>query len=896
LLDRGHMPSAVVFETGVGAAVERQLAKPDALTSAGVPSTYAPHWFRTESTFDDAERLVRMTTGADVTELYGSRDTDTNPLTTANGQSVIKMTYSVRGFIKTVGGSYGSILASASNDEVGLPLTQKYGDPAGTTSSAHYDAMNRLANITLSRQAPAFWSQVVGGYTPPTGGPSNLQTVLENTTYHYDLAGNPTQIDDGRDPSLWPAGAKPTSKTITYDDFYRVTHISYRNNNDSYVSPNAHEVNAGDHKIPAFKQANFAQRVQEQGFSFDWLGNTTSATDDTNSAFFDRSIGGINNGGAGGVAGPHQLGNAVGQDGNVAVTYDAAGNLATMNVAKVCAGGGLALLALAPKALSASVRTSSPSTSIVRPPPPPPPPPPPTFCVTKFAYEWDEVGQLARARRWDPGSGVADYDFSYVYDGNGARTVTAATDSVRPTERQYRADVFQTLRLDGAAWDATSGDYTRTAITEAVYFGAGGSVARLKYASEALPSQSRAHLHVFLEFSDKLGSTGSVVDLETSELVEAGTYLPFGDAETDYRTDRWSSFREEERFVGKVEDREVGLTYFGGRYYSATLGRWMSADPIAVHQAAGDLNPYAYVAGRLSTLADPSGLGPQDDEVPDPKTGVVSGYVEGVGYCMGKECLAPQFANATFDFTTLYDAAAAGNSTTAVSAPHPPPMAPVTSVADTNAEEGATLETLKTGAAGLLFGMGQGGTPGGMLTTAVNLPDGPRNNATFRYWQGAGQIIGGVISVVNGAGAVTGGAGVSTTGVLAPGGVAIAGYGILSIVNGVTSIGLGIALMAENAGAAGGPKAYQRPSNATNDAQRASVQGQPCATCGNTAPRMNADHVQPLVEEFYQNEGQIDLERMKSVEAVQPQCPTCSNRQGGFLAGFARAMKKLFGL
>jgi hypothetical protein len=35
---------------------------------------------------------------------------------------------------------------------------------------------------------------------------------------------------------------------------------------------------------------------------------------------------------------------------------------------------------------------------------------------------------------------------------------------------------------------------------------------------------------------------------------------------------------------------------------------------------------------------------------------------------------------------------------------------------------------------------------------------------------------------------------------------------------------------------------------------------------------------------------------LRDVNSVQPQRPTCSNRQGGFLSGFGRAMRRLFGL
>jgi RHS repeat-associated protein len=86
---------------------------------------------------------------------------------------------------------------------------------------------------------------------------------------------------------------------------------------------------------------------------------------------------------------------------------------------------------------------------------------------------------------------------------------------------------------------------------------------------------------------------------------------------------------------------------------------------------------------------------------------------------------------------------------------------------------------------------------------------------------------------------------------------------------------------------------YKRPNNTTTQAQRDSVQGKPCATCGATGQKNNADHKDPLVEQHYR--GGIDKDKMRSPGAVQPQCQSCSNQQGGYLRTFSQAMKRLFG-
>ena len=84
---------------------------------------------------------------------------------------------------------------------------------------------------------------------------------------------------------------------------------------------------------------------------------------------------------------------------------------------------------------------------------------------------------------------------------------------------------------------------------------------------------------------------------------------------------------------------------------------------------------------------------------------------------------------------------------------------------------------------------------------------------------------------------------------------------------------------------------YKRPSNATTPAQRASVQGKPCVKCGDTSPTQRAGHKKALVEEHYET-GTIDKERMRSVDAVQPECPTCSNREGADMSRYSRAMRE----
>lgn len=113
-----------------------------------------------------------------------------------------------------------------------------------------------------------------------------------------------------------------------------------------------------------------------------------------------------------------------------------------------------------------------------------------------------------------------------------------------------------------------------------------------------------------------------VLDKATGELVERATFQAYGGAESDYRPGRWANFREDYRFTGKEEDVEVGLQYFGKRFLNPLLGRWVSADPLAIHAPGeADLNVYAYVSGAVLKNVDPLGLEDESSSIGDGRSG-----------------------------------------------------------------------------------------------------------------------------------------------------------------------------------------------------------------------------------------------------------------------------------
>ncbi|MDH5676854.1 MAG: M15 family metallopeptidase [Myxococcales bacterium] len=567
---------------GTGVAVQVQKPGPFATVLA---DRYAPRWYVRTQSMDGAGRVTTATSGVTSPELLGS-----------DGTSELRFSYTRRGGVRQISSSYGLLLDEAQATADGLPTHMILGDAAATRRDYRYDINRRVEDVFTARAAVPMWSNppVGSSYTPPGAAEDpTLQLSLEHWSYRYDEVGNVVAIDDLRVASEWPDNAKPVDRSFEYDDLYRLTRTTYTHAGAStWKSPFAAE-NADPTRVQPSPHVSFPTRVLEQQNRYDHLGNLEQSTDDQ-SGFWDRSTGERQHGTP--TAGPHQLkaasnrGIAGGSPnaGDLDLAYDAAGNVTDL-----------------------IVRRDGPCL------------PTAASCWQRFHYEWDELGQITRARRWDlsaatpdersangsiaqaPPVRAPDAELRYGYDAGGGRVLKTAVDGAGLTK--HSVYIFSSYELRSVDWDALAGDYEIDPFKVQLRLGAGPAVARVLYSDKSLPTLSSGQQHVFLELGDHIGSTSFVIDHATGELVEFATYQAYGAADSDYRPDRWGEFREEYRFTGKEEDIEVGLAYFGARYYSPYLGVWMSADPVAVHDLGSDPNPYAYVYGSPLMGVDPDG-------------------------------------------------------------------------------------------------------------------------------------------------------------------------------------------------------------------------------------------------------------------------------------------------
>jgi RHS repeat-associated protein len=114
---------------------------------------------------------------------------------------------------------------------------------------------------------------------------------------------------------------------------------------------------------------------------------------------------------------------------------------------------------------------------------------------------------------------------------------------------------------------------------------------------------------VVLYINDHLGNAHLITDSKGAVLREESRY-PYG---LDWRVDGSSATTADYVYTGKEYDEETGLVYFGGRYYSPEMGRWITPDlhfvekPEEILKRPLEGNLYAYVRDNPVRWIDPNG-------------------------------------------------------------------------------------------------------------------------------------------------------------------------------------------------------------------------------------------------------------------------------------------------
>ncbi len=216
-------------------------------------------------------------------------------------------------------------------------------------------------------------------------------------------------------------------------------------------------------------------------------------------------------------------------------------------------------------------------------------------------YSYDSAGNLLsdglHSYTYDAENRIVQVDggstAAYVYDANGRR--------VRKTTASGSVDFLYDIAGREVAEVASSGSWNRGEI----YAGA-SHLATYKNST------------TYFIHSDWLG-TERVRSDKSGASYATCTSLPFG----DWLACSGPSDPSPLHFTGKEHDLETGLDDFGARYYTASLGRWMTPDwsarqdpiPYADLRNPQSLNLYAYVGNNPVTRLDPDGHAQSADQV-----------------------------------------------------------------------------------------------------------------------------------------------------------------------------------------------------------------------------------------------------------------------------------------
>jgi len=207
-------------------------------------------------------------------------------------------------------------------------------------------------------------------------------------------------------------------------------------------------------------------------------------------------------------------------------------------------------------------------------------------------YKWDHRNRLVKVTEYNA-SDVATQAVDHAYDAENQwirRTVDPDGDTGSdPVEQTVfvHDDNQLVMQFD----DTGSADLTKDDLSHRYLWGA--AVDQL-LADEEVNSLTNANLNETLwALTDHLGSVRDLVD-DSGAVQNHKSYDAYGNvtAETNAAVDTIFGF------TGKALDESTGLQNNWNRWYDASVGRWLSQDPIGFE--AGDANVYPSCSKSLS--------------------------------------------------------------------------------------------------------------------------------------------------------------------------------------------------------------------------------------------------------------------------------------------------------
>jgi RHS repeat-associated protein len=535
----------------------------------------------------------------------------------------VHFSFSRRGLLESVTGqapdssslfSGRTFVEDIRHDEFGQRTSWLLGDSTGnqTTTTYRYDVRRRLHRMNSRLETPLGEGR-----------------TLANNGYSYDEVGNIESLSDFRGLSQTQGWAPdPVSYEYEYDALYRLTRAIPQYG--SLFSPDTRQDVRVDIRFsPSIEDLPGYGRVGMQEWTHDALGSMRTWTADdvlpvwmldeadettTEDHFYKWSLGDIVNGqqlieagaelgvstrcalvpeAAARVSGPapHALYfayQANGSDGGyngLEACYDASGNMVALHRLELSDCGGSPL---APAVADWDCNNQS--------------------VVWELQLAWDAVGRLARVEKF---GGEGDADIRHVYDATDTRVIRLDHESTEGAE-QATLYVSKGYEIRDASLDL-DGSYYGGEETKFVYAGDQRVARVVERVADGVTEWPNAPggAYVFQTITNHLGSASVTFNANSlpgqDPIVVAQTQLPYGAEDARVDNPDYGGWKPDYEFTGKEEDPDVGLMYFGARFYAPGMGRWPSADPLAVHSLNADRNAYRYVSNNPLVLVDPSG-------------------------------------------------------------------------------------------------------------------------------------------------------------------------------------------------------------------------------------------------------------------------------------------------
>jgi RHS repeat-associated protein len=208
-------------------------------------------------------------------------------------------------------------------------------------------------------------------------------------------------------------------------------------------------------------------------------------------------------------------------------------------------------------------------------------------------YQYDAAGNMT----YDASGLYYTYDAENRITGANGYTYTYDDEGNRVEKSNGSTGTLHWYMSPGIVAES---DLTGTLKSEYVFFG-GERVAR----RDGVNGSGG----VFYYFSDHL-KTASVITDAQGNIKSESDYYPWG-GELQFTNNDSNHYK----FTGKERDSETGLDYFGARYYSNGLGRFITPDwagkatavPYAEFSDPQSLNLYSYVRNIPTSSADADG-------------------------------------------------------------------------------------------------------------------------------------------------------------------------------------------------------------------------------------------------------------------------------------------------